>query len=147
MNRYTGALALAGILYTATAVAATDQAIPSTAADGWNFALSAPELTALCDTTLQRGRQAFSAIEQDTGPATLQSVYGAYQAMKLDLQAIHHVWYMKSVHPDPRIQEAAEACINDYTDFAASQDLSQQFFQRVAAMELESASPAERLMV
>ena len=149
MKRYTGALALAGILYTATATAAavTDTPTPSTAADGWNFALSAGELAALCDTTLERGRQAFTAIEQDTGPATLQSVYGAYQAMNLDLQAIHHVWYMKSVHPDPRIQEAAEACIKDYTDFAASRDLSQPFFKRVSAIDLESASPAERLMV
>ena len=147
MNRYTKALTVAGILYTATAAAVTDTATPSTAADGWNFALSAAELAALCDTTLQRGREAFTAIEQDTGPATLQSVYGAYQAMNLDLQAIHHVWYMKSVHPDPRIQEAAEACIKDYTDFAASRDLSQPFFKRVSAIDLESASPAERLMV
>ena len=67
--------------------------------------------------------------------------------MNLDLQAIQHVWYMKSVHPDPQVQAAAEACIKDYTDFAASRDLSQKFYQRVAAIDLESASAAERLMV
>lgn len=142
------AIALAGILYASTLSAATPSVgTVSTAKDGWNFMLPAEDLTALCDTTLAQARSAFAAIENDTAEATLERVYNAWDAMNIGLQAIRHVWYLKSVHPDPQIQAAAEVCVNDYTDFAASFDLSQKFFHRVAAIDLTAASAPERLMV
>ena len=158
MTRHKRAIALAGILYAANLYSATTySATPfsattsagtvSTAKDGWNFMLPAEELAALCDSTLVQARSAFAAIENDTGSATLERVYDAWDAMNIGLQAIRHVWYLKSVHPDPLVQAAAEVCVSDYTDFAASFDLSQKFFQRVTAINLEGANPAERLMV
>lgn len=152
MTKYTLALA-AGLLYAVlgNAAAAGSQPEPdpgvSTAADGWNFMLRAPQLASLCETTLAQGRTAFAAIENDTSPATLQQVFGAYDAMSIDLQAIQHVWYLKSVHPDTQVQAAAEVCVKDYTDFAASHDLSPKFYQRVASIDLHNASASERLMV
>ena len=154
-NKTKCALALSGILVAAM-VNASDARLPpspavstapSTATDGWDFMLSPPALAALCEYTLAQGREDFTAIENDSRPATLQQVYGAYDAMSMGLQTIQHVWYMKSVHPDPQVQAAAEVCVNDYMDFAATLDLSQKFYHRVAAINLESASAAERLMV
>ena len=110
MNKFTTALA-GLILLTGDATPGLANPAPvSTAADGWNFALPAPQLAQLCDATLSAAAEAFSAIENDTASATLQRVYGAHDAMMLDLQAIQHVWYLKSVHPDPDIQAAAERC-------------------------------------
>ena len=119
----------------------------STAIDGWDFSISATELEEACDDTLAQARVAFTAIEGDSEPATLEQVYGAYDAMGVGLQRIRHIWYMKSVHPDPRIQATAESCIAKYTDFAVSVDLSVPFYHRVAAIDLEEVSPAERHMV
>jgi thimet oligopeptidase len=143
------ALAMAGML-TATipSYAGTDQnPEQSTAADGWDFAVSAAELSDLCDNSLQGAREAFATIEQDSAPATLQRVYGAHDAMMLDLQAIQHVWYLKSVHPDTEVQAAAEGCIEDYSDFVVSMSLSPDFYRRVAAIDTASLSQAEKLMI
>jgi thimet oligopeptidase len=139
---------LAGLILTLCAGAAWGASdTVSTAADGWDFMLPATALAALCKSSLDTGRQEFAAIESDSTPATLQNVFGAYDAMSIKLQVIRHVWYLKSVHPDPEVQAAAEICVNDYTDFAASHDLSPAFYQRVAAIDLQQASPAERRMV
>ena len=119
----------------------------SNARDGWDFNLSGAELTGLCESALAQAHAAFSAIEHDTVPATLLSVYGAYDAMMIDLQRIQHIWYMKAVHPDPQVQTAAEQCITHYTDFIATISLSPDFYQRVAAIDLTHASESERFMV
>lgn len=153
MTKYKRAIALAGILYTATLYAptlyasTTSAGTASTAKDGWDFMLPAEQLATLCDTTLAEARSAFAAIENDTAEPTLDRVYDAWDAMNIGLQAIQHIWYLKSVHPNPQIQAAAEVCVNDYTELAASFDLSQNFFHRVAAIDLENASAPERLMV
>ena len=151
MTKHTCVLALAAILCASAAVANNSTSTPitteSTAQDGWNFMLPAPDLTVLCDTTLEQARVAFTALEGDTRPATLQHVFGAYDAMMIDLQQIQHVWYLTSVHPDPLVRAAAEGCIKNYTDFGASLDLSREFFQRVANIDLQGASAAEQLMV
>jgi len=125
-------------------------AAPSTlsiARDGWDFTLGASELTALCDATVANAQDAFELLERDTSPATVQSVYGPYDAMQVMLQAIDHVWYMKAVHPDTNVQAAAEQCVTDYTDFLVAVNLSPTFYQRVAAIDLQSASESERFMI
>ncbi|MCB1687647.1 MAG: Zn-dependent oligopeptidase [Halioglobus sp.] len=119
----------------------------SRARDGWEFNESAAQFTALCDSVLADAQAAFSAIERDSTPASLQRVFGAYDAMMIDLQRIEHAWYMKAVHPDPQVQTAAEQCVGRYTDFLAAVNLSPAFYRRVAAIELEDASESEKFMV
>lgn len=119
----------------------------SSARDGWDYTLSGAELTALCDSTLASAGQAFTRLEQDTQAATLNRVYGAYDAILMDLQSIQHIWYMKAVHPDPALQTAAEQCIAHYTDFIVAMNLSPAFYRRVAAIDLTDASDSERFMV
>ena len=135
-----GALALAG-----TPAVADEQV--STARDGWDFNMPAEQLTRLCDNTLAAARKSFAAIENDTGPATLDTVFGAYDQMAFDMQAVRHVWYLKSVHPDAAVRDAAERCVQDYTDFSDSLSLSRKFYRRVSAINLEPLTASERFMV
>ena len=121
--------------------------VVSTAKEQWNFNLDGKDLALLCSDTLARAQQQFTALENDDSPATLQNVYGAYDAMSIGLQDIQHVWHMMSVHPDAGVRAAAEQCIKDYTDFAVTVDLSRKFYNRVAAIDAGDASPAERLML
>lgn len=144
-NLFHTLLTIALLATVSRATAASDEY--STAHDGWNFDLPAAELTALCNTTLATARKAFANIERDPEPATLQRVYGAYDAMKIDLQAIQHVSYLIAVHPDPLIQTAAEQCLADYSDFIVRVNLSPAFYQRVASINLDDASEPERFMV
>ena len=120
---------------------------PSKAVDGWDFSLSANNLAAVCDATIAEAGKAFAALEKDTAPATVQSVYGPYNAIQITLQEIEYVWYMKAVHPDTGVQAAAEQCVTAYTDFVLAVNLSPAFYQRVAAIDLESASVSERFMI
>ncbi|CAA0122675.1 Oligopeptidase A [Halioglobus japonicus] len=119
----------------------------SSAPDGWNFKQSAAQFSAMCDAVLENASAAFSAIERADSPASLQSVFGAYDAMMVGLQPIEHVWYMKAVHPDPEVQTAAERCVARYTDFISAMSLSPAFYQRIAAIDLREASASERFMV
>ena len=119
----------------------------STARDGWDFSLPAAALSAHCNDVLEEARQALATLEEDTAPATLQRVYGAHDSMMLGVQRIHHVSYMKSVHPDSAVQEAAENCIRDYSDFAVSMNISPAFYRRVAAIDTAKLELGERLMV
>jgi len=119
----------------------------SRADDGWDFNLPAADLGALCDQVVAEAHRDFAAIESDTAPATLTSVYGAYDAMNLKLQRISHVWYLKSVHPDTERQAVAEQCIEQITDFRVAVSLSQNFYRRVDAIDLTELNPAEQLMI
>lgn len=145
ITRFGTSVAIVFWLGCGAAVSASNEA--SSARDGWDFNFSAAELQALCDSTLTQAGAAFASIERDTRPATLQRVYGAYDAMLIGLQPIEHIWYMKAVHPDPQVQTSAEQCIASYTDFMVAISLSPNFYQRVAAIDLAEASPSERFMV
>ena len=146
MIRVHHTLVTVSFLFLCLPVRAADGEV-STARDGWDFSLPAAALSAQCNDVLGEARQALAKLEEDTAPATLQRVYGAHDAMMLGLQRIHHVSYMKSVHPDTAVQEAAENCIRDYSDFAVSMNISPRFYRRVAAIDTENLSPGERLMV
>ena len=146
MTRFHLACALAGALAVAGNATAADATV-STAKDGWDYAMPAAQLTRLCDDTLAAARESFAAIENDTGPATLDTVFGAYDQMAFDMQAVRHVWYMMSVHPDAAFRDAAERCVQEYTDLADSMSLSRAFYERVAAIDLAPLSASERFMV
>ena len=135
------------LLFGCASVATPEPGEISRASDGWDFSQSAQELATTCEATLETVREAFIRIENDTAPATLERVYGAYDAMSFELQKIQHIWYVKSVHTDTEVQAAAEECINEYIDFATTVELSQKFYQRVVSIETESLGESERLMI
>ena len=129
------------------AVSKSKTDVISVAADGWNYAMKATELNDLCESVLSNAKLILAKIESDTSKPTLQSVFSAYDAMGRQLQSIGHVWYMKSVHPDAEIRDAATQCAQNYSDFGTVIGLSRKFYDRVAAIEIDNLNDAERLMV
>lgn len=123
------------------------ETLVSAAVDGWDYTMPAAELADLCASALAQAKAQFVAIESDTGPATLESVYGPYDDMGRTLQTIQHVWHMKSVHPEADVRDAATQCAEDYSDFASGIGLSRDFYNRVAAIDTDGLSSAEQLMV
>ncbi|MEM9255596.1 MAG: M3 family metallopeptidase [Pseudomonadota bacterium] len=141
------ALAVTAYLAYSSAIQAEPLVDISTVRDGWNFNLPAAEVSELCERTLERAAIAFTAIESDNEPPTLERVMGAYQDMRLGLQNVQYLWYLKAVHPDTAVQEAAQSCIGHYTDFMVSTRLSNAFYARVSAIDLTEADAAARTMV
>ena len=119
----------------------------SMANDGWNYVMSATALDKLCESTLSNAKVLLVGIETDTSDAALQSVFGAYDEIGHELQSIQHVWYMKSVHPEADIRDAATQCAQNYSDFSTTIGLSRKFYDRVAAIDTSTLNDAEQLMV
>jgi thimet oligopeptidase len=119
----------------------------SSAVDGWDYSMAAKDLANLCERVISDAKISLINIENDTSTATLQSVFGGYDSMGLQLQTIQHVWYMKSVHPDENIRKVATKCAQDYSDFGTTIGLSRKFYDRVAAIDTSDLTQAERLMV
>jgi Zn-dependent oligopeptidase len=110
----------------------------------WNFNLPAPELGQLCDASLSRAAQALAAVENSSTGATMDSVFLPYDQLWLDLQDIAHVDYLKSVHPNADIRDAAERCSEDYSNFITSVSLSQGLYQRIAAIPAQGLGKTDQ---
>ena len=139
-------------------IAACQQAAPADAAegdvtaqplliDGFDPNIPADEYRQLCDRVLADAREAFGAIEAQTGPATLETVMGAYEAITYDLQAVRQSWHLKAVHPDADIRDAATSCTEQYNDFTTQVGLSRAYYDRLAAIPGESLSRKEAYML
>jgi thimet oligopeptidase len=119
----------------------------STAKDGWYFNLPAEELVALCEATISTAETAFAAIETETSVATLENVFGAYDAMLVSIAPVSHTYYLSAVHPHADIREAAQACSQKLSSFSNSHSLSRGFYERVASIDTRELSAAEIKMV
>jgi thimet oligopeptidase len=139
------ALSVALVLSVYTPAIAQGQT--SVAKETWDFNLPADELTSLCEATLSAAEAAFIAIEKDTSVATLESVFGAFDAVLTDLQPIQHTNYLSNVHPSVDIREAAQACSRDLANFRNSHSLSRKFYERIAAIDTSDLSAAEIKMI
>lgn len=115
--------------------------------EGIDSSLSGAEYTALCDLVMENAGTNFAALESDTSPATLQSVIGKFDQITFDMQAIRQSWYMKAVHPDEAVRDAATICSERYSDFSSQVGLSRGYYDRLAAIDLNSLSKTERYMV
>ncbi|MCC2617075.1 Zn-dependent oligopeptidase [Aestuariibacter halophilus] len=127
----------------ATAMVQNDQRLT----DGIDPSLSAQQLTTLCDAVLAKANDDFSAIESATTPASWDSVIGAYEQINFDLQQIQHSWYIKAVHPDADVRDAATQCGQQYSDYAARVNLSKPYYERLAAIDTAPLSEVQRHML
>ena len=119
----------------------------SNALDGWDYNIAPDSLTSMCENVIEESREILTRLENSNDEPTLQSVFQPYDEMGKSLQRIQHVWYMKSVHPDPEIRNAATICVQNYSSFATEISLSRKFFDRVALIETKSLNDPEKLMV
>ncbi len=115
--------------------------------DGIDPNLSANEFSLLCESVIQQAKLDFSALESSTGPANMQTVVGAYDDIFYDLQVVRHAWYMKSVHPDESIRDAATKCTETYSDFVTQSGLSRPYYERLTAIDTSVLKEKEQYLV
>lgn len=115
--------------------------------DGINPAMTGEEITALCNSLVEEASSRFTLLEDATGPATLTSVVGEFDNIIDVLMPVRHVWYMRSVHPDASVRDAATACSQQQSDFFTRTGLSKGYYNRLAAIDTSTLSDTERFMV
>lgn len=125
----------------------TSEKAQSMLIEGIDSSLSGVEYTALCDQVMENAITNFAALESDTSPATLQSVVGKFDQITYDMQSIRQSWYMKAIHPDEAVRDAATECSERYSDFSSQVGLSKGYYQRLATIDLNSLSETEKYMV
>lgn len=114
---------------------------------GFDPNLSPEAYTALCTATLEKAKADFARVEADTSKATLDSVMGAYDAMLNGLQNVQQSWYIKAIHPSAELRDAATQCSEKVSDLFSGFGMSRKFYERVAAIDLSSASVSEKFMI
>ena len=78
---------------------------------------SGEQIAAECDVALENAKAEFAILEAQTGPATVESVFGQYEKVGDALTLIGDVWHLRSVHPDAEVRDAANACSEKQSDF------------------------------
>lgn len=127
-------------------VAATT-AVQKMLIDGFDPNIDAPSYTELCNAVMAKAKTDFAALESATGPATLESVVAAFDQITYDLQDVRQSWYIKSVHPDESIRDAATQCSEDYSDFSAQVGLSRGYYERLDAIDSSGLSKSDKYML
>ncbi|ASP37424.1 tetraacyldisaccharide 4'-kinase [Bacterioplanes sanyensis] len=120
---------------TATLLSAHSVGASELLIDGMNATASAKDWQTLCEQQLSKAREHFTAVEQGTGPANVETVLQQYEQVNYALQPLMPASYIKAVHPDKAVRDSAEACIQKIADFDSSIYLSQPFYQRLSAVD------------
>ena len=109
--------------------------------------LSAETIAQLCESIVSKANADFTALETSTGTATLENVAGAFDNIIDDMMPIRHMWYIRSVHPDESIRNAATECTQKQSDFFTQVGLSKGYYERVAAIDTNSLPELEKYMI
>lgn len=109
--------------------------------------LSAETIAQLCESIVTKANADFASLETSTGTATLENVAGAFDNIIDDMMPIRHVWYMRSVHPDESIRNAATECSQKQSDFFTQVGLSKGYYERVAAIDTNALLELEKYMI
>ena len=125
----------------------SDNSNPTIIISGIKSDFSAAEYSIYCDNILHKADAAFSALENDTSVASLDSVMGKFDAIITELQPIDPSWYLKSVHPDAELRDAATKCAEKYSEFYSKMSMSRPFYDRLSAINLSEISESEQFMV
>ena len=105
------------------------------------------ELLAGCEQAIATAEQMFAALETNSGPNTLDTVVGGYDAVLATLQPYRHTYYMKAVHPDADIRQATTDCSLKLNDFDSRIGLSRPFYDRLAAIDTSALSTVDQYVV
>jgi thimet oligopeptidase len=100
-----------------------------------------------CEAALDNAKAEFAVLEAQTGPATVESVFGQYEKVGDALTLIGDVWHLRSVHPDAEVRDAANACSERQSDFFSQVGLSRPYYDRIAAIDTSGLDEVERFMV
>ena len=126
----------------------TDNPVQNTVLiDGIKANIPAAELTAQCESLVLTANTQFTQLEQQTTPATLATVVSTFDDIIDTLMPVNHVWYLRAVHPQADIREAANDCSEAVSEFYTRVSLSQAYYKRLAAIDLAELSVTEQFMV
>ena len=114
---------------------------------GFDPDIPADKYAQLCDTLLANASSQFQSLENDTSSATLESVFGRFDALVTGTQGVRQSWYLKAVHPDEKIRKAATDCTVKYSDLYSGFSMSNKYYQRVAAIDTSHLNTIEKNMV
>ncbi|XOV79782.1 MAG: M3 family metallopeptidase [Aestuariibacter sp.] len=120
---------------------------PPILTDGINSGLTGEEISVMCTGALASAKTQFTQLENDTSKATLQSVVGQFDQIIDTLMPVRHVWYMKSVHPDEAVRDAATECGQQQSDFFTQVGLSKNYYRRMAAIDTSNLPEHEKHMI
>ncbi len=115
--------------------------------DGIRATANGEQITADCDTALNKAKAEFAALEAQTGDPTVDTVFGQYERVVDALTGIGDVWYLRSVHPDADVRDAANKCSEEQSDFFSQIGLSRPYYDRIAAIDTSNLNDVERHMV
>ncbi len=100
-----------------------------------------------CKSAIRKAMSEFSILEEQKGPASIDTVFGQYEKIIDALIPIGDVWYLRSVHPDELVREAATRCAQQISDFQSQLSLSRALFNRFKAIDVSTLDPIEKHMV
>ena len=115
--------------------------------DGIRATSSGAEIAADCDIALEEAKAEFAALEAQTSDATVENIFGQYENVVETLTSVGDVWYLRSVHPDSAVRDAATRCSEKQSDFFSQIGLSRPYYNRIASIETSNLDAVERFMV
>jgi len=114
---------------------------------GVNLDWSAKEYTSHCDKTVESIDAAFSKLEKDETIQGFKAVMTAHDQIIDMAMPFYSAWYMKSVHADESIRDAATGCSQKLSDFFSRVGLSTALFNKVSNIEQDSLNKVNRHLV
>ena len=115
--------------------------------EGLRATANGEQITVDCEAALSEAKAEFTALEAQTGEATVETVFGQYESVSDALTGIGDVWYLRSVHPDAEVRDAANKCSEEQSDFFSQIGLSRPYYDRIAAIDTSNLNEIERYMV
>jgi thimet oligopeptidase len=102
--------------------------------------LDAPAITKACDATLARARKAIAAMEAKKGPA---GIFGEWNRLQIGMEDIGPIYLLGNVHPDKAVRDAAEPCLQKYTELSTEINQNEKLFRRLSAAKPANQVQAE----
>jgi len=106
------------------------------------------EFTAACDSYLARAAQLRSGLERETGPATIETTFRAYDALRRVLGAAESdSGVVSQTSPSAETRDAARACSARVDAVSTEISLSQAIYARLHAISAAAADPDTRFLL
>ena len=106
---------------------------------------SVAEVNLTCDTFYNRAMALRTALETETGPATVGQTFRRYDALNSVVYAgASEAYLVSQVHPNKEIRTASEACVERLEALVTQIALSRPIYERLQAIDASSADERTR---
>ncbi len=113
---------------------------PAVASTPYSATLTAKNLSQRCDRELQAATEQFRELENLAAPYTVDSVLIPLDRLYLAIDnATGFTYLMNHVHPDEALQEAADQCVQAFSELLTDVGLSTALYKRVKQVDTAGA--------